>query len=121
MAWPGRRALAVDDNEINLKLVSLMLQRMGMQVDTADDGAAAIEACAARPYDLLLMDIEMPGMTGLEATRRLREAGHTMPIIALTAHAVTSLEQQCREAGMHGYVTKPVSLQHLGQMIGQVL
>jgi signal transduction histidine kinase/CheY-like chemotaxis protein len=121
MAWPGRRALAVDDNEINLKLVSLMLQRVGMQVDTADNGAAALQACARQTYDLLLMDIEMPDMSGLETTRRLRMAGHTMPIIALTAHAVTSLEEQCREAGMHGYVTKPISLQQLGRMIAQVL
>jgi len=121
MAWPGKRALAVDDNGINLKLVSLMLQRVGMQVDTAENGAAAIESCARHSYDLLLMDIEMPDMSGLETTRRLRIAGHTMPIIALTAHAVTSLEEQCREAGMHGYVTKPVSLQQLGQMIAQVI
>ena len=120
-AWPGKRALAVDDNVINLKLVSLMLQKMGMQVETAEDGPAAIAACAAKPYDLLLMDIEMPGMSGLEATRLLREAGHRMPIIALTAHAVASLEEQCRNAGMHGYVTKPVSLAQLGQMIAKVL
>jgi signal transduction histidine kinase/CheY-like chemotaxis protein len=120
-AWPGRRALAVDDNEINLKLVGLMLQRMGMHVDTAENGAQALEACASAPYDLVLMDIEMPVMSGLEATRRLREAGHTMPVIALTAHAVSTLEEQCREAGMHGYVTKPVSLVQLGKMIARVL
>jgi signal transduction histidine kinase/CheY-like chemotaxis protein len=120
-AWPGKRALAVDDNEINLKLVALMLQRMGLAVDTAGSGAAALEACARTAYDLVLMDIEMPGMSGLEATRLLRAQGATMPIIALTAHAVLSLEEQCREAGMHGYVTKPVSLAQLSRMIAQVL
>jgi signal transduction histidine kinase len=120
-AWPGRRALAVDDNEINLKLVSLMLQKMGMQVDTAESGEQALQACANAAFDLVLMDIEMPGMSGLEATRRLREAGHAMPVIALTAHAVSTLEEQCREAGMLGYVTKPVSLAQLAQMIARVL
>jgi len=121
LAWPGRRALAVDDNEINLKLVALMLQRMGMQVDTAVNGPDAIAACARDDYHLVLMDIEMPGMTGLEATRRLRAAGRSMPIIALTAHAVLNLEEQCRDAGMHGYVTKPVSLSNLARVISQVL
>jgi len=69
-AWPGRRALAVDDNEVNLKLVSLMLQRMGLAVDTATSGAAAIEACARNRYDLVLMDIEMPGMSGFSCDQR---------------------------------------------------
>jgi len=120
-AWPGKRALAVDDNEINRKLITLMLQRMGFAVETAQNGAAALEACARTQYDLVLMDIEMPVMNGLEATRRLRAAGATVPIIALTAHAVLNLEEQCREAGMHGYVTKPVSLGQLGSMIAKVL
>jgi signal transduction histidine kinase len=120
-AWPGHRALAVDDNEINRKLITLMLQKMGFTVETAENGAQAVTACARTDSDLVLMDIEMPVMSGLEATRRLRAAGFTAPIIALTAHAVLNLEEQCREAGMHGYVTKPVSLAHLTSMIAKVL
>jgi signal transduction histidine kinase/ActR/RegA family two-component response regulator len=119
--WPGKQVLVVDDNQINLKLATLMLQKMGVQTTTAESGAGALEACRTAHYDAIFMDVEMPGMDGLEATRRLHAAGVTTPVIALTAHALTEMRVDCKEAGMIGYVTKPISAPKLAAALSQAL
>ena len=102
--------LVVDDNPVNQKLAVLMLKRMGYTVDIAENGLEAVEAVSRKPYQVVLMDVQMPIMDGYQATAeiRRREGTHHTPIIALTASVMPPGEDQCRAAGMDGYVTKPV-------------
>ena len=103
--------LLVEDNAVNRKLATRLLERMGHRVTEVHDGAAALTATADRDFDVVLMDMQMPVMDGLEATRaiRAREGGerHT-PIIALTANAMSGDRERCLEAGMDDYVSKPI-------------
>ncbi len=106
------RILLVEDNEVNRKLAVRLLEKMGHQVDLASNGAEACEALCATTYDLVLMDLQMPVMGGLEATCKIREreqhSGQHVPILAMTAHAAAQDEKRCLEAGMDGYLTKPI-------------
>ncbi|AQR63112.1 hypothetical protein BZG35_16730 [Brevundimonas sp. LM2] len=108
----GLNILVVDDNATNLMIGSTLLSRMGAQVATADSGADAIEMATRLRFDLVLMDIQMPGMNGLEATRRLRQVterqGH-LPVIALTANVMEHDKAEYLKAGMDGVVAKPIS------------
>ncbi|NVK22101.1 MAG: two-component sensor histidine kinase BarA [Kangiellaceae bacterium] len=111
--------LAVDDNPANLRLVSTLLEDLGINVDTAESGMQAVSLSKDKVYDAILMDIQMPEMDGLEATRTIR-ANRTnikTPIIALTAHAMANEREQLLEAGMDDYMTKPVSEQDLVNML----
>jgi signal transduction histidine kinase/ActR/RegA family two-component response regulator len=108
----GLRLLLVDDNPANLTIGTLLLERMGAAVTTADTGRAALERCTSDEFDLVLMDIQMPEMDGLETTRRLRRrAGPTAraPVIAVTANVLDSQRAAYAEAGMSGVVAKPIS------------
>lgn len=105
------RVLLVEDNKVNLGIETRMLEGLGVDVDTATDGAAAIAAVKAHPPDVVLMDCFMPDIDGFEATRRIRAdetAGSRVPIIALTASAMVDDRERCVAAGMDGYITKPV-------------
>ncbi len=104
--------LLVDDNTVNQKVGVKMLTKLGVRVDVAGDGATAVEACRAQRYDIVLMDCEMPGMDGYEATRALRGLPEytDLPIIAVTANAVEGSREKCLAAGMSGYVCKPLTL-----------
>ncbi|MBX9876032.1 MAG: response regulator, partial [Beijerinckiaceae bacterium] len=112
-ATPDRfagRVLVAEDNPINFAVASEMLQRLGLQVDHAPDGRIAAHLAAATPYDLILMDMQMPLMSGLEATRAIRQQGlHDLPIVGLTANAFASDREACLEAGMSDFVAKPIS------------
>jgi PAS domain S-box-containing protein len=112
-AWrfPPRRLLVVDDSPENRELVALVLQDTGLQVEQADSGEAALAAVARRVPDLVLMDMQMPGMDGFTATRRLRERGVAVPVLAFTAHALRGFEAEIREAGCDGYLTKPIDVE----------
>ena len=112
------RVLLAEDSSDNQRIFTLFLRRSGLAVDLADNGkiacglgAAALDA--GTPYDLILMDIDMPVMNGYEATRALREAGHAGPIIALTAHALKGERDRCLRAGCDDYLSKPVDREHL--------
>jgi signal transduction histidine kinase/CheY-like chemotaxis protein len=115
----GHRALAillVEDNAANRRVVQMMLEELGVEgVDEAVSGAEAVKRAGERDYDVILMDLQMPGLDGLEATRRIRAAaGRQRPvIIALTANAMQGEESRCREAGMDAYLAKPLRLERL--------
>ena len=114
--------LVVDDNQINQDVVAGMLRRLGLQVSTANDGQEAVQAMHACSYDLVLMDIEMPQMDGMEATRRIRDPGHgltrhDLPVIALTAHALPGDRERFLAAGMDDYLVKPLEPEALLRVI----
>jgi CheY-like chemotaxis protein len=106
-----RHILAVDDNPLNNRLVRVLLENAGHRVSLVADGEAAVDAVAAGDVDAVLMDVQMPGIDGLEATRRIRalpDAAAATPIIAVTANAGAPEADACRAAGMTGFVTKPI-------------
>jgi CheY-like chemotaxis protein len=104
----GLKVLVVDDGETNRKLLRLMLARAGAEVETAQNGQAAVARVESRPFGAVLMDMQMPVMDGYTATRAIRSRGITVPIVALTAHAMAGEEQRCRTAGCDAYLAKPV-------------
>ena len=106
----GRQVLLVEDEPVNREVVQILLEEAGLQVQTASDGWQAIECAARQPPDLIVMDMQMPRLDGLDATRRIRQTalGATVPIIALTANAYAADRAQCLDAGMDDFVTKPV-------------
>jgi CheY-like chemotaxis protein/HPt (histidine-containing phosphotransfer) domain-containing protein len=111
----GIDVLLVEDNPTNRQVAQELLLSAGIRVDTATNGCEAVAAVQGKPYDAVLMDIQMPEMDGLEATRIIREqlALTDLPIIAMTAHALSGDREKCLQAGMNGYVTKPISRQTL--------
>jgi len=109
-----RRILIVEDNSINQKVALKILNTFGYQADAVSSGREALELLHREPYDLVLMDVSMPEMDGLEATRLIRNQQHdvinpNVPIIAMTAHAYKEDRNMCLEAGMDGYLSKPIN------------
>jgi signal transduction histidine kinase/CheY-like chemotaxis protein/HPt (histidine-containing phosphotransfer) domain-containing protein len=115
------RILVADDIEVNQKLAMSLLRKQGHSVVAVNDGQEAVERCKQERFDLVLLDIEMPGMGGIEAACQVRmldqAAGRHTPIIALTARAMKGDEEDCIAAGMDGYITKPVDLDKLSEAI----
>jgi two-component system, cell cycle response regulator DivK len=116
------RVLLAEDNPDNREMLARRLQRKGFTVDVAEDGALAVAAASRNKPDLVLMDVSMPVMSGLEATRALRAQAHTadLKIIALTAHAMASARDECMEAGCDAFATKPVDFNALLDVIANV-
>jgi hemerythrin-like metal-binding protein len=108
--FAGASVLVVEDNEINAEIAVDLLEDVALDVDTAADGVEAVEKAAARHYDIILMDMQMPRMDGLEATRRIRQlpALKDTPIVAMTANAFADDRTSCIEAGMDDFLPKPV-------------
>ena len=107
------RVLLVEDHPVNQQVARRLLERLGLKVDTAGNGAEALDKLGAQTFDLILMDCQMPVLDGYSATRRLRErelrdAVPRMPVIAMTAHAMAGDRERCLEAGMDDYLTKPL-------------
>jgi PAS domain S-box-containing protein len=122
------RLLLVEDNSVNQMVATSVLKIMGLACNVAEDGEKALEALQREPYDLVLMDVQMPVMDGFEATRRIRaleqsegeEAAETkkrIPIIAMTANAMRGDREACLEAGMDDYVAKPIAPKQLRQVL----
>jgi CheY-like chemotaxis protein len=107
-AAPGARVLLAEDNPINAMLARTLLLREGADVEHVATGEAALDALAAATFDLVLMDVRMPGLSGLETTRRLRARGVATPIVALTANAFEDDRRACLEAGMDDFIVKPL-------------
>ena len=106
----GARVLLVEDNEINQQVASELLHDQGLSVDIASNGQVALERLAETEYDLVLMDMQMPVMDGLTATRRIRDQAQwaELPIVAMTANAMAEDRQRCMDAGMNDFVAKPI-------------
>jgi len=124
-ALAGRRILVAEDHPVNRKLVVKLLENKAMVPILASNGGEVLRAMKDDAFDLILMDIQMPGMDGIEATLAIRErekaAGGHIPILAMTAHAMASDREKCLDAGMDGYVSKPVNSDELYQAIENVL
>jgi two-component system sensor histidine kinase/response regulator len=107
----GKRVLVADDDEINQELARLLLMDVGLILDVADDGLAAVSLAQKNDYALILMDMQMPKMGGIEATRAIRclpDRGSAVPILALTGNAFAEDREQCLAAGMNDFITKPI-------------
>lgn len=118
----GFRVLVAEDNGISTKVICGMLNKLGVQPETAENGEEALEAIKANPYDLVLMDCEMPVLDGFQATQQLREWEASTgcprtPVIALTAHIFSEHRERARESGMDGHMAKPVEMSQLREVV----
>jgi CheY-like chemotaxis protein len=110
------RVLVVEDNQVNQKVVTTVLRKRGFTVELANNGVEALELLERDDgFRLVIMDVQMPVMDGLEATRRIRlnPKWRNLPILAMTAHAMNGDREKCLSAGMNGYISKPVHPSHL--------
>jgi CheY-like chemotaxis protein len=118
------RILLAEDNTVNQFLALKLLSKLGHSVEAVTSGQAALDAIARAPFDLVLMDVQMPGMDGFAATASIRanerRTGAHLPIIALTANAMVGDQERCFAAGMDGYVAKPIDIRKLTEEIARV-
>jgi PAS domain S-box-containing protein len=119
----GLRVLLAEDNEVNQAVARAMLQRLGVEVEVAVNGVDAVQKFVEDDYDLVLMDLQMPVMDGLDAARRIRQlpSGRSVPIVAMTASAFAEDRVNCIEAGMNGHVAKPVEMARLRAALAEWL
>lgn len=113
--------LLVEDNPLNVKLIKSFCEKKGHRITVAENGAAALDIIKISRFDAVLMDVQMPVMDGLEASRQIRKAGINIPIIAMTAAAMKSDEDACIKAGMTAYTSKPVKLRELLPLITRIV
>ncbi len=116
----GMRALVAEDNVINQIVLKGILTGLGCESDVAENGQEAVDSVAASQYDFVMMDVDMPKMDGLEATREIRLNSH-VPIIGVTANVLPENVRHCADAGMSGFVPKPISPQSIEQELSRVL
>jgi two-component system, sensor histidine kinase and response regulator len=120
-----RRILLAEDNPVNQKLAVRMLEKAGYAVFVAEDGEKALSTLGRETFDLILMDVQMPRMDGIQTTRKIREeertTGEHIPIVAMTAHAMAGNRERCLAEGMDGYLPKPIRTQELYQTIENLL
>jgi PAS domain S-box-containing protein len=119
---PKLRVLSVEDGESNQKLISIVLQRAGVaSIDQARNGREGLSKALSGDYDIVLMDMQMPVMDGYTAVAELRQAGSTVPVVAMTAHAMKGEEEKCLAAGCTGYVPKPIEVEVLLRKIAEAV
>ena len=116
------RILLAEDNVVNQKLAMRLLQQMGYRADLASNGIEAVESVQRQAYDVVLMDVQMPELDGLDATRRIcASMGSARPrIVAMTANAMQGDREMCLEAGMDDYLTKPIRVDRLVEVLNDV-
>ena len=123
--FPGAKILAVDDNRMNLTVLTALLKRSEVKVETATGGTECIEKTKQVKYDLILMDHMMPDLDGMEAFRIIREDGenlnHETPVVVLTANALDGIEEKYLAEGFAGYLSKPISVERLESLLGELL
>jgi CheY-like chemotaxis protein len=117
------RVLVVEDNRIAQQVISYVLSKQGFSHDCVGDGWAALEAAGRKQYSLVLMDLQMPGIDGLETTGRLRllPSYASVPVLALTANSSDEVRHLCRQRGMDAYLTKPIQTHELVEALRQYL
>lgn len=120
------RILIVEDNIVNQRVTMKFVEKMGYHADIVTNGVEAIDVLKSIPYDLVLMDVQMPVMDGLNATRYIRNPATgvlntDVPILAMTAHATEGDMERCMDAGMTGYISKPVTKEKLEECINDIL
>jgi CheY-like chemotaxis protein/HPt (histidine-containing phosphotransfer) domain-containing protein len=111
------RILVAEDNPVNREVLIGLLEHLGLDVESAHDGQAATEAVAMHDYDLVLMDMQMPRKSGIEATQDIRRSGNSVRIAGVTANAFTSNRRDCERAGMNDFLAKPVTLERLARLL----
>lgn len=115
------RVLLADDNPVNRRLAAIFLKQLGLLIDEVENGEEAVEACRSTGYDLVLMDVHMPVMDGIEATRQIRALSNNcnarVPIVALTADAMHEERERFLRSGMDDHIAKPITLQALRSLI----
>ena len=122
--FSGKRFLVAEDMEVNREIAAEYLRKTGAAVEFAEEGRRCVEMVSSAPpghYDLILMDINMPVMDGLEATKRLRQMGFTLPIIAMTANVGERDRRAALDAGMDAFAEKPVRVEKLFSEIAKCL
>ena len=120
--YAGRRVLVVDDDAVNRRLCVLQMSRLGLEVEAVEGGDEAVRRCAEKSFAAVIMDVQMPGMDGLEATRRIRaQQSSRMPIIAFTANVMPADREKCFAAGMNDYLSKPLQLDDLAAALDRWL
>lgn len=118
---PPLRVLLCEDDEVNAVVLVSVIQRLGHDAVWVDSGSEALKALDRERFDLVLMDLMMPGMTGLETTRRIRQDRADLPIVALTALDDPEALRAGREAGMNGYIPKPVNSKDLERVLAEAV
>lgn len=119
--WKDKLILVAEDDELNFEYIKIILEPTQAKVIRAKDGSQAVKICANLHFDLILMDIRLPVLNGMQATRRLREMGINTPIIAQTAFAMDDDEKKCLDAGCNQYLAKPISKEKLFQVMDALL
>src|SRR5260370_24011436 len=118
------RVLFAEDNPVNQRLITGLLAKQGHRVVVVDNGAAAVQAVRAQAFDLVVMDVQMPEMSGFAATASIRElergTGRRVPILAMTARAMKGDREECLKAGMDGYLSKPIQSGQLSEAVAAI-
>jgi PAS domain S-box-containing protein len=119
--FPASQVLVVDDGNENRELLELVLNDIGLNVETAINGKEALDKALETSFDIILMDVQMPVMDGFTAVKKMREAGLKCPVVALTAHAMKGFEEECFAAGYSGYQPKPIEIDKLIDLLAEEL